>query len=78
MNDPMTMMAAASAGVVGLGISSAAGLKAWNGWLEVRRLELSRGGGDRTLASSSSGRYEVADLRERVRRLEAIASGTDV
>ena len=35
MGDPMTIMTAASAGVVGLSITSAAGLRAWNGWLDV-------------------------------------------
>lgn len=73
MNDPMTVIAAASAGVAGLSITSAAGLKAWNGWLDVKRLEL---GQARTPAPPQ--RIEVADLRERVRKLEAIANGVEI
>ena len=35
------------------------------------------GAGDRTLPPAS-GRIEIADLRERVRKLEAIAAGIDI
>ena len=72
MGDPMTIMTAASAGVVGLSITSAAGLRAWNGWLDVKRIEL---GQDR---SRSPSRAAVAELKERVRKLEAIASGIEI
>ena len=47
------------------------------GWLELKRMELSQLTGDRGLPPSS-GRIEVADLRERVRKLEAIAAGIDI
>ena len=70
MQDPGTMMAA-SAGMVGISITSAAGLKAWNGWLDIRRLELGQG------RAASPSRGDVTELKERVRRLEAIASGVD-
>ena len=76
LNDPLALMAAAAVGVVGLSIASAAGLKAWNGWLDVKRLELSCGGGDRSLPSPMA-RIDVADLKERVRKLEAIAAGVE-
>jgi len=66
----------ASAGLAGLGLLSAATLRGWSGWLELRRLEIERGRASR--ASSPAGaRIELADLKERVRRLEAIASGVD-
>ena len=51
MTDATTMMAAASAGVVGLSITSAAGLKAWSGWLDVKRLTI----GYAAAASNASG-----------------------
>ena len=78
MNDPATIMAAASAGVLGISITSAAGLKAWDGWLDVKRLELGVGRPDVRSSSSIGTRFEVADLKERVRKLEAIASGVDI
>ena len=54
-----------------------AGLKAWNGWLDLKRLELTQGCADRGMPPAS-GRIEIADLRERVRKLEAIAAGIDI
>ena len=54
-----------------------AALKGWQGWLELKRFELSHAAGDRTLPPAS-GRIELADLRERVRKLEAIAAGIDI
>jgi hypothetical protein len=74
MTDPASLAALTGSGLLAVGFASAALLKAWHGWLELRRVELTRGGGTRR----PGGRLEVADLRERVKRLEAIASGADV
>lgn len=64
--------------VAGMGGASLAGLKAWNGWLELKKLELTqRLAGDR-IARPAGGRIEIADLKERVRKLEAIAAGIDL
>jgi hypothetical protein len=71
MTDPASLAALTGSGLLAVGLSSAALLKAWFGWLELRRTELAaRGGGD-----ASKARPEIAELRARVRRLEAIASG---
>ena len=40
-------------------------------------MELAQTAGDRGLPPAS-GRIEIADLRERVRKLEAIAAGIDI
>lgn len=77
MPDPVVAMTAASVTLLGLSLASAAGLKAWNGWLKVRRLELGRCGRDDG-RSAPAARTEVADLEERVRKLEAIALGLDI
>jgi hypothetical protein len=63
--------------LAGLGAASWAGLKAWNGCLELKRFELTHDSADRTLPPAS-GRIEIADLKERVRKLEAIAAGIDL
>ncbi len=63
--------------VVGLGGASLAALKAWAGWLELKKMELTQIAGERGLPPAS-GRIEIADLRERVRKLEAIAAGIDI
>jgi hypothetical protein len=75
--DPMTMAVLGASLIAALGAASWAGLKAWNGWLDFKRLELTQAAGDRTLPPAS-GRIEIADLRERVRKLEAIAAGIDI
>jgi hypothetical protein len=77
MMDPITIGVLAASILAGLGTASWAGLKAWSGWLELKRLELVQAAGDRTLPPAS-GRIELADLRERVRKLEAIAAGIDI
>ncbi|MEE4539555.1 MAG: hypothetical protein V2J51_13815 [Erythrobacter sp.] len=65
--------------LVGLAIVTFALLKAWGSWLAFKRAEL-----DRARASEPGGsplgaaRIELADLKERIRKLEAIASGVDL
>ncbi|HYI39795.1 MAG TPA: hypothetical protein VE053_05695 [Allosphingosinicella sp.] len=76
MTDPASLAALTGSGLLAVGLASAALLKAWFGWLELRRVELAaRGGGAR---KGPGARPELADLRARVRRLEAIASGGEV
>ncbi len=77
MNDPMTTLTVAGAALAGLGIATFAALRGWQGWLELRKLELGgrRGGEPRSPAGEM---IEVADLKERVRKLEAIAAVVDL
>ena len=75
--DPLSISNVGASVIAGLGATSVAGLKAWNGWLEFKRLELVQTTGDRTLPPAG-GRIEIADLKERVRKLEAIAAGIDI
>ena len=74
--DPLTMVVLAASVLGGLGAASIAALRAWNGWLELKRFELTHDMADRTLPAAS-GRIEMADLKERIRKLEAIAAGID-
>ena len=74
--DLMTVSVLAASILAGLGAASIAGLKAWNGWLELKRFELTHDAADRHLPAAS-GRIEMADLKERIRKLEAIAAGID-
>jgi hypothetical protein len=70
-----TMLIVASSGLVSIGLACLAALHAWNGWLELKRMEVERmreAGGLAPMA-----RIDMADLRERVRKLEAIAAGID-
>jgi hypothetical protein len=75
--DPLVIGVLSTSVIAGLGGASVAGLKAWNGWLDLKKLELAHDTGDRGLPPAT-GRIEIADLRERVRKLEAIAAGIDI
>jgi hypothetical protein len=64
------------------------GLRAWNGWLALKRTELelmaagARGASEPGMAGagavSAATRIDVADLKERIRKLEAIAAGVEL
>ena len=72
-----TTLIIAGAAVAIASMLCAAGLWAWRGWLNFRTLEL---------ASRQSGppgeevgvRIELAAVRERLKKLEAIASGVEL
>jgi hypothetical protein len=53
-------------------------LRAWRGWLDLRRLELAqrRAGADEE--DHVGVRIELAAVRERLKKLEAIASGVEL
>ena len=75
--DPLTIAVLSASIIVGLAGASLAGLRAWNGWLELKKMELTHITADRGLPPAS-GRIEMADLKERIRKLEAIAAGIDI
>jgi hypothetical protein len=75
--NPVTMGVLALSVLAGMAAASWAGLKAWSGWLDLKKLELTQIAGERGLPPAT-GRIEIADLRERVRKLEAIAAGIDI
>ncbi|QAY78634.1 hypothetical protein [Sphingosinicella sp. BN140058] len=69
MAEPVLLLAFAAAFLGGAALTSLALLRGWRGWLALKRLELDGP------AAGTHGRIELAGLRERVRRLEAIADG---
>ena len=77
MIDPNAYLILASSGLVALGIVATASLAGWRGWLALRRAELDRLPG-LSIAPAAGTRIEIADLKERIRKLEAIAAGVDL
>ena len=72
----------ATAALLGLVVIAASALRGWQGWLELKTRELDRvqvaprtGQG---ATGNGAARIEIADLKERVRKLEAIAAGVDL
>jgi hypothetical protein len=79
MSEPMTTMILASFGLAGAGMAVYAFLRGWQGWLDLKRMELA---GHSRQSEGARGpameRIEIADLKERIRKLEAIASCVDL
>jgi hypothetical protein len=74
------LLIAASA-LMGLVVLAATTLKGWQGWLALKDRELQVARPPREIeggAGEGAARIERADLKERIRKLEAIASGVDL
>ena len=80
MAEPTFWLTIAAAGLAGLVIFTQAMLKGWRGWLDLQRMQIDSRREDQAQAvgPSPSSRIELADLKERVRKLEAIAAGVDL
>lgn len=75
--ETLNLLLLMAASLAGVGIAAWAMLKGWQGWLDLKRLELVGGRAD-AVVPQAGGRIELADLKERVRKLEAIAAGIDI
>jgi hypothetical protein len=79
MSEPWTMIGIAGFALAGLAIFLLAALKGWQGWLELKRLELTAAAAGQPRPHGGAGEMiEVADLKERIRKLENIASCVDL
>lgn len=73
-----------SATIIGMTIVALIALRGWQGWLALKERELERNRTAQTDTAMQEGspqgaaRIEIADLKERIRKLEAIASGVDL
>lgn len=69
----------AVAALAAIAIVAGTTLRGWQGWLTLKSRELDRhppeieGG-----VGNGMARIEIADLKERIRKLEAIAAGVDL
>jgi hypothetical protein len=80
MTDPNFYITIAAAGLAGLAMLTFAALTGWRGWLSYK-LEQLHARGDANAGPAlpnASARIEIADLKERIRKLEAIAAGVDL
>ncbi len=73
----------ALSGLTALAMLTGAGLRGWHGWLALKHRELEAAGNlpgstDAPHPPSATARIEIADLKERIRKLEAIAAGVDL
>ena len=79
-HDHFFYLALAVTGLAALAMMIAAASRGWRGWLDLKRAELDRIGAHQPDAARlpAAERIEMADMRERIRKLEAIASGVDL
>lgn len=77
--DPNFYIIIGAFAVLCVGIVSSLSLRGWRDWIALKHAELdmARQAGDAPVPSATS-RIEVADLKERVKKLEAIAAGIDI
>lgn len=79
-SDLAVNLAAAAVALSALTIVSLAALRGWRDWIQFKREELAAahaGMNDPAMPHAGS-RIEIADLKERLRKLEAIAAGVDL
>ncbi|MGB3721260.1 MAG: hypothetical protein WA979_00395 [Pacificimonas sp.] len=78
MFDFQTILVIASSALLGAALVTGLAAWCWRGWLDLKRAQLGAGRLDETeLLPNPINRIEVADLKERVRKLEAIAAGVE-
>ncbi len=76
------IMLITTASLLGLAMLAMTFLRGWQGWLQLKLRELEQRHSEIDGASSGqsgmTARIEIADLKERIRKLEAIAAGVDL
>lgn len=79
MSDPSLYLTITTAALAGLVILVQAMLTGWRGWLQLKQQELRQESDARAVTpTGATARIEIADLKERIRKLEAIAAGVDL
>ena len=82
MSEMMLPLILASAFVLVTFMVCVSGLKAWHGWLELKRMQLrgtpAAANDDDADMETPATLIELASVKERLRRLEAIANGVEL
>lgn len=75
-----SLLVLSTASLAGLGLVGGFAAWAWAGWrrLRARELELSRSVAQADQLPAIGQRIDLADLKERIRKLEAIAAGVEI
>ena len=76
--DPSFYLTTAFIALVAVGFIAVTVLRGWRDWIALKHAELERTHSGASPVPSATSRIEVADLKERVKKLEAIAAGIDL
>ena len=68
MPDPTLLLIVLAAGTLAVAVTAFTALRVWRDWLELRRTRIGR-------APATAAGLELAELKQRIRRLESIADG---
>ena len=78
MIDPNVYVTVSLSSLAGLAMVTTAGLSGWRGWLALKQQQLDHAQDAMPPMPSAGSRIEIAYLKERIRKLEAIAAGVDL
>lgn len=82
MDNPMFYVTVSLTLLAAIALVSVSGLKGFMAWIDLKRAELGTFAASEHQAdqgtSNAGSRIELADLKERLRKLEAIAAGVDL
>jgi hypothetical protein len=78
MENTLLYLTFAATTLIAISLIAVVGLKGFTGWLDLKRAELDALRGTEFAPPSATNRIEIADLKERLRKLEAIAAGVDL
>lgn len=67
----------AATALAAIALLASVSLKGFKAWLELKRAELEASRRE-SVPPNTGNRIEIADLKERIRKLEAIAAGVDL
>ncbi len=76
--DPNFYLIICAAALASVAVVANIALRGWRDWIALKHAELQSQHGQEAPHVSTTARIEVADLKERVKKLEAIAAGIDL
>jgi hypothetical protein len=77
-HDPNLYLIISCFSLAAIGMIAFVSLRGWRDWIALKHAELENHRPDPVATPSATSRIEVADLKERVKKLEAIAAGIDL
>ena len=78
MTDPSFQLTLAAAALVAIAIVCASLLHGWREWIKFKQSELQVYNHADSHEPGAASRIEMADLKERLKKLEAIAAGVEL